>query len=154
MSPETQTESVSVQEDERRREEDERQLYRFAHWHFGRELTDGDEVLLLLRVGRAHGAVVEEQPIGRLGQELQGDVAVEAGRDGREPGVAPAPRSCAWSAGTRGRRTWEDTNIWKQNQPLTTPTLMVLLIEAARTFTSTSGSSLLSYQIDEVRVVV
>lgn len=53
-------------------------------------LTDGDEVLLLPRVGGAERPVVEEQAVGRLGQELQGDVALEARHDGREPGVALA----------------------------------------------------------------
>lgn len=34
--------------------------------------------------------VVEQQPVRRLSQELQGDVTLEARPDGREPGVALA----------------------------------------------------------------
>lgn len=34
--------------------------------------------------------VVEQQPVCRLGQELQGDVALETRPEGREPGVALA----------------------------------------------------------------
>lgn len=41
-------------------------------------------------MGGAERPVVEEQPICRLSQELQGDVALEARHDGREPGVALA----------------------------------------------------------------
>lgn len=57
---------------------------------FCSKLTYSDEVLLLPRVDRTKRPVVEEQTIRRLGQELQGDVALEARPDGREPGVALA----------------------------------------------------------------
>lgn len=57
------------------------------------ELTDGDEVLLLSRLGRTERPVVEQQAVCRLSQELQGDVALEARHDGREPGVALTPEA-------------------------------------------------------------
>lgn len=53
-------------------------------------LTDGDEVLRLPWLAGAKRPVVEQQPVCRLSQELQGDVALEARPDGREPGVAVA----------------------------------------------------------------
>lgn len=57
------------------------------------KLTNGNEVLLLPRVNITKRPVVEEQPIGRLSQELQGDVALIARFDGREPGVTLAAKA-------------------------------------------------------------
>lgn len=54
---------------------------------FRTKLTDSEEVFLLPRVDEPQRPVVQEQPVGRLGQKLDGDVALKAGLDGREPGV-------------------------------------------------------------------
>ena len=53
-------------------------------------ITEGDEVLWVSGLGGGQWAVVEQQAVGRLGDELQRDLALEAGPDGREPGVAMA----------------------------------------------------------------
>lgn len=66
-------------------------------------LTQGQEVLGLVglaaqraqrtqwtqRTQRTQRAVVQQQAVSGVGQELQGQVGVEAGPEGREPGIAP-----------------------------------------------------------------
>lgn len=60
-------------------------------------LTQGQEVLGLVGLAaqraqwtqRTQRAVVQQQAVSGVGQELQGQVGVEARPEGREPGVAP-----------------------------------------------------------------
>lgn len=48
---------------------------------------------MLSRLDGTKRSIVEEQPIGRLSQELQGDVTLEAWLNGREPGVTLAAKA-------------------------------------------------------------